>query len=77
MGVQKFARYTPVLTTLETWNVIHLLHLLAEDVNNLTKKWRKKTWMKNDFEYRSYYFMSSSEAHPSKGSHMTPLCLMG
>jgi hypothetical protein len=37
----------------------------------------KKNWMKNDFEYKSYYFMSSSEAHPSKGLHMTPLSLMG
>ena len=37
----------------------------------------EKIWMKNDFEYRSYYYMNTDEAYPSKGSHMTPVTFMG
>jgi hypothetical protein len=37
----------------------------------------KKTWMKNDFENRSYYYMNIDEAYPSKMSHMTLVTFMG
>jgi hypothetical protein len=32
--------------------------------------------MKNDFEYRSYYYMNTDEAYPSKGSYMTSMTFM-
>jgi hypothetical protein len=43
----------------------------------LQRSEEKKTWMKNDFEYRSYYYMNIDEACASKGSHMTPVTFMG
>jgi hypothetical protein len=33
--------------------------------------------MKNDFEYRSYYYMNTEEAYPFKGSHVIPVTFMG
>jgi hypothetical protein len=70
-------RHTSIQATLETWSAILLLHLLAKDVNDLAKKWRKKTWMKDNFACISYYYMNIDEAHPSKGSHMTLVTFMG
>jgi hypothetical protein len=71
--VWKTLKHTSVQAILEIWSTIHLLHLLTKDVNDLAKKWRKKTWMENDFEYRSYYYMNSDEAYPSKGYDLCDL----
>jgi hypothetical protein len=38
MSGLKTTKHTSVQATLETWSAIHLLHLLAKDVNNLAKK---------------------------------------